>query len=170
MGDGRRTERKHFARHPIIGGVKDERRGSRSVRRRARSERRATGIVAAPFPRKIPRAGGRGRKGAQLMMTRGGTRAEPGPGPAARFGSPTARRRRHTTECWCTGGRLLMTALAILPARDNDSPISLRFDPRRMFILRVQSAGLLGRKRPRRMLRDLLRAATRIYKMSTLIL
>ena len=141
-------ERKHFARHPIIGGVKDERRevapfavvlgrsggqqGSLRRRFRAKYRERASGR-------------GRGRKGAQLMMTRGGTRAEPGPGPAARCGSPTARRRRHTTECWCTGGRLLMTALAILPARDNDSPISLRFDPRRMFILRVQSAGPLGR-------------------------
>ena len=97
------------------------------------------------------------------MMTRGGTRAEPGPGPAA-VAAAYEGVLLHPGE----RGRLLMTALAILPARDNDSPISLRFDPRRMFILRVQSAGLLRRKR--RMLRDLLRAATRIYKMSTLIL
>ena len=62
--DGRWTTRAEiFARHPIIGGVKDERGGSRSVRRRARSERRATGIVAAPFPRKIPRAGWRASGG-----------------------------------------------------------------------------------------------------------
>ena len=95
---------------PVVLGRSGGQQGSLRRRFRAKYRERAGGR-------------GRGRKGAQLMMTRGGTRAEPGPGPAARFGSPTARRRRHTTECWCTGGRLLMTALAILPARDNDSPL-----------------------------------------------
>ena len=103
--DGRRTQEEIFARHPIIGGVKDEREegGSRPVRRRARSERRATGDRCGAVSAQNTAGaggGGRGRKGAQLMMTRGGTRAEPGP----RTGSPTTR-RRHTTECWCTGGR-----------------------------------------------------------------